>query len=278
MELHAHLRSDASQLRAQWLVEFEHSPMRFRRDLVAADYETSIAGLIEAIAVAVSTSLEHLQPGAAAVRDLERECAFMGARFASDGATGYDAAAALAALARVLGTYLVEGAALEPTTLATKIDRLFDWLTVVTLDAFATAQVDACEERFADHLEHGTPVVTLLPKVPAVFFVGAPSASLIEGLLARALLLVVGTGAPSLILDVDGLAEAADHCFAAALDAFATQARVRNLHVIVSGPRKLVQQRAGATAGSTQVSVACCESVEAAVAVAIAHAGLRLFR
>ena len=68
--------------------------------------------------------------------------------------------------------------------------------------------LQSLREQASEQLEVGTPVVEILPKVPAVLLVGAPNASVIDSLLSRAWMLAVGTGAPCLIIDCGGLAEA----------------------------------------------------------------------
>src|SRR5213075_229169 len=115
--------------------------------------------------------------------------AFLGAQFSSEGATGFDIAALLLELRDVVvGMVATEDVA--------RMNFLFEWLTVVALDTFAASGLQSLRERVSDQLELGTPVVELLPKVPAVFMVGSPGSSVIDNLLARAWMLAVGTGAP----------------------------------------------------------------------------------
>ena len=49
------------------------------------------------------------------------------------------------------------------------LSRLFEWLTTVALDAFASSGMQSLRERHAEQLENGTPVIEVVPKVPAVF-------------------------------------------------------------------------------------------------------------
>src|SRR5262249_58153467 len=106
---------------------------------------------------------------------------------------------------------------------ASAVTRLFEWLTTVALDAFASAGMQSLRERQAEQLESGTPVIEVLPRVPAVLVVGAPSTVTIDSLLARAWMLAVGTGAPCLIIDCAGLAEPGEKSFEAAYRAVLAQ-------------------------------------------------------
>ena len=90
---------------------------------------------------------------------------------------------------------------------------------MVALDAFAAAGLQSLREQTSEQLEAGTPVVEVLPKVPAVLLVGAPSAATIDDLLARAWMLAVGTGAPCLIIDCGGLADPGEQATSSAATA-----------------------------------------------------------
>src|SRR5207248_1951516 len=115
---------------------------------------------------------------------------------------------------------------------AAALTRVFEWLTVVALDAFAAAGIQSLREQTSEQLESGTPVVELLPKVPAVLLVGAPSASVIDGLLSRAWMLAVGTGAPCLVIDCGGLSEAGERNFERGFRGFVAQAEGSALQVL----------------------------------------------
>src|SRR3954464_5904850 len=198
--LAAVLRERSSEILASWNVQFERSLLRFRRATKAATHTAQVANLVEALSVAASSGLAEARPGADATRELERNAAFLGAQFSSEGATGFDIAALLLELRDVL-------AGIVTTEDAAKMTVLFEWLTVVALDTFAASGLQSLRERVSEQLESGTPVVELMPKVPAVFLVGAPSAGVIDGLLSRAWILSVSVGAPCLIIDAAGLAE-----------------------------------------------------------------------
>ena len=206
------IRERSSEILASWLMRFERSPLRFRRATKAATHTAQVANLVEALSVAVSNGSHEVKPGANATRELERSAAFLGAQFASEGATGFDIAALLLELRDVIGgvTDLEHPEAAED---AAAVTRLFEWLTVVALDAFAASGMQSLRERQAEQLESGTPVIEILPKVPAVLLVGAPSVSIIDSLLSRGWMLAVGTGASCLIVDCGGLADPGEKNF-----------------------------------------------------------------
>src|SRR5262249_47234792 len=157
----------------------------------------------------------------------------------SEGATGYDVAALLLELRDVV-------AGLTRASDAAALTRLFEWLTVVALDGFAAAGLQSLRERVADQLENGTPVIELLPKIPAIFLVGAPSAHTMDSLLARAWMLTVGTGAPCLIIDCHGLAEAGEANFEAGYRGFLEQAEGSALQILLSNARRPLRERIAA--------------------------------
>src|SRR3954469_15839699 len=211
--LAAVIRERSSEILASWIVQFERSLLRFRRATKAATHTAQVANFVEALSVAAGSGLAEARPGAQATRELERSAAFLGAQFASEGATGFDIAALLLELRDVV-------AALAEREDAAALTRLFEWLTTVALDAFAASGMQSLRERQADQLENGTPVIEVLPKVPAVLLVGAPSTSTIDSLLSRAWMLAVGTGAPCLIIDCAGLAELGEKNFDAGFRGF----------------------------------------------------------
>jgi hypothetical protein len=270
-EFAAVIRERSSEILASWIVNFERSPLRFRRAGKAATHTAQVANLVEALSVAVSGGSQELKPGANATRELERSAAFLGAQFASEGATGFDVAALLLELRDVIG------AMVDPSD-AIALTRLFEWLTTVALDAFAASGMQSLRERQADQLENGTPVIEVLPKVPAVLLVGAPSTSLIDSLLSRAWMLAVGTGAPCLIIDCAGLAEAGEKNFDGGFRGFLEQAEGSALQVVLSSGRRPLRERAAALAGERGLSFQHFDRFDSAVAHALERAGYRLMR
>jgi hypothetical protein len=239
-----------------------------------------VAGLLEALVLATTGSgdaevyqpdANDLRPGSAATRELERIAAFMGAQFASEGATGFDVAAVLLELRDVVASIA------RPTDSA-MLTRVFEWLTVVAQDAFAASGIQSLRERVSEQLEAGTPVVELLPKVPAVFLVGAPSTSVVDGLLARAWMLAVSMGAPCLVIDASGLAEAGERALGDGLRGFLEQAEGSALQVLLAGARLKVREKLAAETSARGIGFQHFERVDSAVSHALDRAGYLLMR
>lgn len=272
-ELAPVLRERSNEILAGWIARFERSPLRFRRATKAATHTAQVASLVEALtsAAALGGSSERMQPGTPATRELERAAAFLGAQFASEGATGFDVAALLLELREVV-------AGMAAPRDAGPLNRLFEWLTVVALDGFAASGLQALREQTSEQLEAGTPVVELLPKVPAILLVGAPSPSVLDSLLARAWMLAVGTGAPCLIIDCGGLAEAGERSFDRAYRSFLAQAEGSALQVLLSGARRPLRELAAALTSERGLSFQHFERLDSAVAHAVERAGHLLTR
>ena len=269
--LAAVIRERSSEILASWIVQFERSPLRFRRATKAVTHTAQVANLVEVLSVAVSGGSGELKPGGHATRELERSAAFLGAQFASEGATGFDIAALLLELRDVV-------AAMAEREDAVALTRLFEWLTTVALDAFAASGMQSLRERQADQLENGTPVIEVLPKVPAVLLVGAPNTATIDSLLSRAWMLAVGTGAPCLIIDTAGLAEPGEKNFEAAYRGFLEQAEGSALQVLLSGGRRPLRERASVLTAERGLSFQHFERFDSAVAHALERAGYLLMR
>lgn len=263
------IRERSSEILASWIVGFERSTLRFRRAVKAATHTAQVANLVEALVVAANTG--PLRPGSDATRELERSAAFLGAQFSSEGATGFDIAALLLELRDVVGGMVAPEDAVTLT-------RLFEWLTVVALDTFAASGLQALRERVNDQLEVGTPIVELLPKVPAVFLVGAPNSSVIDNLLARAWMLAVGTGAPCLIIDTSGLAESGEHNFEVGYKGFLEQAEGSALQVLLSTSRRALRDRTAAQTTARNLAFQHFDRLDSAVAHALERAGHMLMR
>ena len=268
--LAAIIRERSSEILASWIVRFERSPLRFRRASKAAMHTAQVANLVEALCVAAATE-DELRPGTDATRELERSAAFLGAQFSSEGATGFDAAALLLELRDVV-------ASMVSTEDAAKMTRLFEWLTVVACDTFAASGLQSLRERVSDQLELGTPVVELLPKVPAVFMVGSPNGSVVDSLLSRAWMLAVGTGAPCLIVDTSGLSESAEHAFEAGYKGFLDQAEGSALQVLLSNARRPLREKAAIATAQVGLAFQHFDRLDSAVAHSLERAGHLLMR
>ena len=195
---------------ASWAHRYERGGKRGPGARPARQHAPIVSGLLEGLAVAVAGDAVDLRAGLPALRDLEKAMVFAGATWSADGASGFEVGAVIAALRDAV----LEHADLE---LAPAVTDLFEWLTILALDAYATAGRRAVAERAAEQLEAGTPVVLLTPDLPAVWLVGAPTEDALDSILARAMLLVVRVGAPSLVLDVSGLADANARAVTAAM-------------------------------------------------------------
>jgi hypothetical protein len=269
-ELATELRARASAILAAWIVRFERSPLRFRRAAKAVTHTAQVTNLIETLTEAAHGGGEALQPGSDATRELERSAAFLGAQFASEGATGFDIAALLLELRDVV-------AEVAPAE-AAALTRVFEWLTVVALDGFATAGLQSLREQTSDQLEAGTPIVEILPKVPAVLLVGAPTASVLDNLLARAWMLAVGTSAPCLIIDCSGLAVIGERTFERGYRGFLVQAQGSALQVLLAGARRNLSDVAIAMTRETSLTIETFDHLDRAVAHALDRAGHVLMR
>ena len=266
------LRERSSEILAAWIVRFERSPLRFRRATKAATHTAQVASLVEALTEAASGGgANALKPGSDATRELERSCAFLGAQFASEGATGFDVAALLLELRDVVGGMV---GAQDSQTLT----RVFEWLTVVALDGFAASGLQSLREQTAEQLDGGTPVLEVLPKVPAVLFVGAPSPGVLDSLLARAWMLAVGTGAPCLILDCGGLATVGEKNFERGYRGFLDQARGSQLQVLLSSARRPLRELAAKLSADANLSFQHFDRFDSAVAHALERAGHLLMK
>ncbi len=275
--LAAVLRERSSEILASWIARFERSPLRFRRATKAASHTAQVANLVETLIVATSDGAPGMRPGSDTTRELERSAAFLGAQFASEGATGYDIAAVLLELRDVIdGMVAWEQADASAERVA--LTRLFEWLTVIALDGFAASGLQSLKERVAEQLEVGTPVVEILPRVPAVLFVGAPSSSLIDNLLARAWMLAVGTGAPCLVIDCAGLAEPGERAFDAGYQKFLEQAAGSAIQVLLSSARRPLRERIAAATMASGMPFQHFERLDSAVAHALERAGHLLMR
>jgi hypothetical protein len=265
------IRERSSEILASWIVRFERSPLRFRRATKAANHAAQVAYLVEMLVDAAAGGVRELQPGGGATRELERASAFLGAQFASEGATGFDVAALLLELRDII-------AGMTAAEDAPALSRLFEWLTAIALDSFAASGVQSLRERVADQLEVGTPVVELLPKVPAVLLVGAPGASVIDNLLSRAWMLAIGTGAPCLIIDCAGLDEAGERNFDAGYGKFLDQAEGSAITILMSTARRPVRDRAAGLAAERGMAFQHFDRLDSAVTYSLERAGFLLMR
>jgi hypothetical protein len=199
------VREREREIAAAWSAAFERSPLRVPEPGVGERVAPLVSSLLDGLALALGSAeaadgAAALVPGAPALRELEKNTGFAGASMAAAGLSGFDVAACLLALRDALRERVAadHGALLQ---------WLFEWLSALALDAFATARVMTARERMRAELERGTPVVLVAPRVPAVLLVGAPDRHTLDVIFDRAVVLMVTQDAPAIIVDATGLAD-----------------------------------------------------------------------
>ena len=254
---------------ASWSHRYGRSHLRGPGAGPAAGHAALIDGLIESLAVAVAGGPADLRPGAGALRDLEKATAFAGASMASSSASGFEVAALVMAL---------RDAVIEQTDseLVGPINELFEWLAFIALATYAGAGRRAALERAADQLEAGTPVVLLTPEIPAVFLLGDPQEAALDGIFARAMLLVVRVAAQTLILDVGGLADAGAPPITEAASRLLGHRRMAPVELALVGAGDEVADRWRSMARSHGVSMSVFDRFDAAFTHAARRAGLNV--
>lgn len=215
--------ADRDRVIGAWSARFSTAPWRTGR---AADHE--LAALVVPVLDQLQLSGDlGARPGSPILREVERAAAFGGASLAVTGASGFDIAAAVNALGEVLVERAPEAAG--------RVRELFAWLTVIALDAFATAGRQRERERVDEQLEAGTPVVLVTPEVPAALLVGAPSAGTLDTVFGKLVMLVVRVGAGAVVIDTTGLADPAAPAVLDALAHFLGHRKVAAVEVVVVG-------------------------------------------
>lgn len=192
------LREHPGELVSRWGDAFERSPLRLPRPVARAELVPLVQSMIESLALALpgAGQAAPLVPGAPAARELEKAVAFAGASLAAAGLSGFDVAALILALRDVVVPHVAP---------ANDLGRLFEWLSIVALDAFATTTDLAARERVREQIGRGTPVVLVAARVPAALLVADPDSRALDSVFGRLVLLVVRTGAPCVIIDAAGL-------------------------------------------------------------------------
>lgn len=202
--LAAAMRAEPEELRRAWIEAYDRSPMRLPGAIRPVEVTATVDHLFRSLAELLGRSGEEaplvLTPGSSELREIEQAAAFLGANLGSTRASGFDVAALLLSLRDVLCP-LTSGQETE------ELGGFIEWLAVVATESFSTARARAVMERHREQLEEGTPVVHIVPELPAALLVGAPERAVIDAVLARLLLSVVRTGAGALIIDVSGLSD-----------------------------------------------------------------------
>ena len=236
VELRALIRGHEEELVKRAIEAYRLSPLRLPTPVDGPGMARLLSPILESLGDALgptlvptlmSESSSALVPGSPAAREVEKSAGMVGAILAAGTGSGFDAAALFYALRDVLAEAPV-GAEDQQA-----LRRFAEWITVVAIDAFAAARVQAERERARDQLEDGTPVVQVTPELPAAFLVGRPDGVLCDSVLSRLLLLVVRVGARVAILHAGGLTDPARREVIEALRRFMSHRKVAGaVHLI----------------------------------------------
>jgi hypothetical protein len=200
------------ELIRRWVEAYRASPVRMPHPVDVAEMARLVAPILEGLSDALrpgrapatgSSPLpaSALVPGSNLARETEKAASLVGALLAAGGASGFDLTALWDGLRAVLAATPIAAEDREP------LGRFLDWLAAVALDAFATALVLRERERTREQLEDGTPVVSIVPELPAAFLIGRSDGVLVDAVLSRLLLQIVRVGARAGIIDVTGLGD-----------------------------------------------------------------------
>ena len=256
---------------ASWAHRFERSALRMPRPVDPRQHGALVAGLIEALGEATLHADARLQPGAAELRELEKASSFSGGALFAGGASAFD----VAALILSLRDAVTEFASADRIA---ALGELFEWLVILALDGFATAGAVSARERADEQLEAGTPVLLVTPDVPAVFLVGAPGQATLDAILARAMLLVVRTGARTLIVDVSGLADASSPPVTESVDRLLAHPRLAGVELSMVGATDEASSAFRRMADHRRADLQLRDRFDAALTAAFERAGCQLVR
>jgi hypothetical protein len=264
------LRQRPADVLDAWAGRYERSPLRLHREVGARTYVGLVAPLCDALAVALVDDGE-LRPGHAGTRDLEQGCAFIGARLATSGAVGFDVAAVITALRDAVAEFAA--ADLHPA-----LERLFEWLVILALDAFSSATRRSIEERAAEQLEIGTPVLMVTPELPALILVGEPPPAVLDAILARALMAVIAASARVLIVDASGLAAPGRPELLRALRRWCESKSLTLVHLVLVGVAGEARRQWTELLTEHGIGATVASGFEAAVVVGFERVGVSLRR
>lgn len=220
------LRQEQGGLVDRWLEAFRRSTLRLPRPFDEQEIRQLASPIVESLADALHTReaetperLVDLVPGHPDLREVEKSVAFIGGRLATTATSGYDVAALILALREALGPY-TEGETRK------KLWVYVEWIAVLAQDSYSSAKELAERERVRDELENGTPVIQVVPELPAAFLVGKPDSGVLESIFSRLILLVVRVGAASAIVDASGLSVQDAPGLLQALEKFLTHRKI----------------------------------------------------
>lgn len=232
--LRSELRDNAEELVARWGAGFQCSPLRMPHPVDDREYVNLVSSMMEGLADALPVPGSEpdgntLRPGCKDLRELERAVAFAGSAMAASRSSAYAVAALLCSLRDVVLDFV------EPPCSHTVAD-LFEWLTVVALDAYANARAISAVERVREQLEQGMPVVMASPEVPAVFLIAAPGEPELDSIFGRVILSAVRVGAKSVVVEATGLSDQVAAGTIAAVRRFSNHRKIQgHVEVIIVG-------------------------------------------
>ena len=264
------LRQQTPEVMAAWTARYERSTMRLHREVAARTYVGLVAPLCDALAVALVDNGDLL-PGQPGTRDLEQGCAFIGARLATSGAAGFDVAAVVTALRDAV----LEFAGAD---LRVGLEALFEWLVILALDAFSGATRLSIEEKAAEQLEIGTPVIMITPELPALILVGEPPTSVLDSVLARTLMAAIAASARVLIVDASGLAKPGRPELLRALRKWCESKSLTLVHVLIVGVSGDARRQWTELLVEHGIASSTASSFDTAVATAMDRVGIVLRR
>jgi hypothetical protein len=260
-----------------WLEGYASSTLR----LPGAVDRDALAARIQPLATALTSSLgagAEVQaaggplprPGSSDLRDLEQQLAFAAAQLAAEGASGFDAAALVAALRDAL---VAEAA--DPDE-RRAVGELCDWLAALAFDAFATGARSAARERARELVEERAAVVCVAPDVPAALPLGNTEICGFESALSRLALLVIRVGARAAIIDANGLTAPAAPANLAALAQFCSHRKIAGAVMVIAVGLTAAELAQWREAAAAAVEIRSAESFLAAVEVALERSEYRL--
>lgn len=223
------MRGDMDSVLDAWLERFEASQLR----LPGAVERAALRHLVTPTAVALADGLddaEPVRPGAAALREAEKELSFLGEALAAQRATVFDGSALIFALRDALSAHAADDA--ERARLA----ALFDWFVSVLGEGVARGHRGAVFERMRELLEERSPVVLAGPEIPAAFPIGDADAHGLRGALARLMMSIARVGARAVVVDASGLTGADSPSVLSALREYCSHRKIRgSIALIVCG-------------------------------------------
>lgn len=219
------LRARSGDLQAGWIAAYAASPMRLPGAISTEELHSRgnhlWSSLVEVFTAprVEGAGPPPLRPGSPELREVEQAAAFLGGNLASTQGSGFDVAALILSLRDVL-LPLVEGVS------RVQLAALVEWLAIVGTDSFGMGRVAAVDEKYREQLEEGTPLIQIVPELPAVLLVGEAETTVIDSVLSRLLLTVVRVGARAVVLDVAGVADPTTATLLERLNRFLTHRKV----------------------------------------------------